>query len=132
MLDTLPAVVYDGECAFCRSQVARIRRMAGEGAFEFVPSRSSELYARFPQLQGENLNSGMRLVEPDGRTHVGADAVYAIARRLRGWRWIAWLYRVPGLHWVARSIYGWIAANRHRLGAVCETEACERPGSPSR
>ena len=41
----------------------------------------------------------MRLVNPDGSIDVGADAVYQIARRLSGWKHVAWLYRVPVLKW---------------------------------
>jgi predicted DCC family thiol-disulfide oxidoreductase YuxK len=65
----------------------------------------------------------MRLVHTDGSVSVGADAVYAIAGRLRGWRRVAWLYRVPGLRGLCRIAYGWIARNRHRIGGAC-TDAC--------
>jgi predicted DCC family thiol-disulfide oxidoreductase YuxK len=64
----------------------------------------------------------MRLICGDDGVHVGADAVYEIARRLPVCRWVAWIYRVPILHAVLPSAYGWVAANRGRLsgsGPVC-------------
>lgn len=108
-------VIYDAECAYCRAQVDRMRRGDRGGEFEFVPSKAPELPERFPQLTGADLNTGLRMVEPGGKVHVGADAVYRISRRLRGTCWFAWLYRVPGIHWLARRTYARIAARRHRL-----------------
>ena len=57
-----------------------------------------------------------KLITPDDDVHVGADAAYQIARRLPCWRRIAWLYKVPGIHWLTRAVYAWIAANRQSLG----------------
>lgn len=108
-------VVYDGECPFCRKQMAWVRARDRQEHFEFVPSQAPELTQRFPILEGENLSSGLRLLQVDGSVHSSADAVYEIARRLPRWRWLAWLYRVPGLRALARSLYRWIAAHRHVL-----------------
>ncbi len=123
------AIVFDGECAFCRRQIAWITRRDRAGAFEFVPRSTADLLQRFPMLASADLSTGMRAVLPDGRVAVGADAVYVVARRLRGWRWLALLYRVPVLHWLCRRAYGWIAANRYRLGPRC-AEACA-PAAPA-
>jgi predicted DCC family thiol-disulfide oxidoreductase YuxK len=117
-------VVYDGACAFCRRQVDWIRARSGD-QFEFVPRQDPALLARFPALNHAGLESGMRLVLPDGAVAVGADAVYQIARRLRGWRWPALAYRVPGLNLLARSAYAWIAKNRYRF-AHCSDDSCTR------
>jgi predicted DCC family thiol-disulfide oxidoreductase YuxK len=119
-----PVIVYDGECPFCRKQVDRIRSRDVRDQFEYLPRQSASLTDRFPILAEADFNTGMRLVLPDGQVHVGADAVYQIARRLAGWRRIAWLYRVPVLHALARRIYGWIAANRQRLGQDCSDASC--------
>jgi predicted DCC family thiol-disulfide oxidoreductase YuxK len=121
---TRPVVVYDGECPFCRKQVARIQRRDVRDQFEYLPRQAASLIDRFPILAEADFNTGMRLVLPDGHVHVGADAVYHIARRLPGWRWIVWLYRVPILHALARRIYRWIASNRQRLAQDCDDGAC--------
>ena len=67
----------------------------------------------------------MRLITPDDVIHVGADAAYQIVRRLRYLRRIAWLYHVPGIHWLTRAIYAWIAANRQSLGGKCDEETAK-------
>lgn len=110
-----PTIIYDGECSFCRRQVARIQRWSREGAFAYLTSQTPDLLERYPQLAQHNLGSGLRLVETDGAAFVGADAIYHITRRLPRWRWISWIYRVPGIRAVAVRLYAAIAARRHRM-----------------
>ena len=120
-----PTVVYDGECAYCRRQVQKMQRRDPDRIFAYVPRQTEGLTDRFPKLAEGDFNAGMRLIHEDGSISVGADAVYNIARRLVGWKRLAWLYRVPGLQQVFRAGYGWIAKNRHRLAKRCEDGACE-------
>ena len=119
-----PVVVYDGDCPFCRKQFARIRSRDIREQFEYVARQTPGLTDRFPALAQGDFNTGVRLVLPGGQVHVGADALYHIARRLPLWRWVAWLYRVPILHALARRAYRWIAANRQRFGQKCDDGAC--------
>lgn len=119
-------IIYDGACRFCQNQIARIRALDRKRAFEFAPSQAPDLLVRFPQLARADLSTGMRLVEADGRVHVGADAVYQISRQLFGVRWFSWIYRIPGLRWLARLLYSWIAARRQQLGGAGD-ERCAPP-----
>lgn len=122
----MPVLVYDGECNFCRRSVERIRKRDAAGAIECVPRQADGLTDRYPQLLEGDFNTGMRLIEPDGTVHVGADAMYHVMRELPRWRRLAWLYNVPGIHWLSRKVYAWIAANRYRLaGRSCESGACK-------
>ncbi len=122
-------LVYDGHCSFCRRWVARIAHGDRSGTFEFVPKQTEGLTERFPKLDEGDFNTGMRLITPDDVIHVGADAAYQIARRLRCWRRIAWLYLVPGIHSLTRSVYAWVAANRKSLIGGCDDGTCgpQRP-----
>lgn len=120
-----PVVVYDGACGFCRRQVEKMKGRDQSGFFEYVPRQAEGLEQRFPQLADGDFNSGMRLVHSDGAVSVGADAVYHIARRLNGWKRLAWLYRLPVLRALFRAGYGWIAANRYRLARKCDSQSCE-------
>jgi len=120
-------VVYDGNCPFCRRQLARIRLRDITERFEYVAKQSPGLNERFPALARGEFSAGMRLVRPDGQVRVGSDAIYEIAYQLPYWRWIAWLYRVPGIHALTRLVYRWIAANRTRLGRSCGDADCEIP-----
>ncbi|MCZ6834262.1 MAG: DUF393 domain-containing protein [Planctomycetota bacterium] len=122
-----PVIVYDGECSFCIKQMDRFRKRDSAGMYEYTPRQEPGLEDRFPGLAQGDFDTGMRLVRPDGTILVGADAVHGIARTLPPWKWAAWLYHIPGLKWLFRSLYGWIAMNRQRLGGSCETEACVLP-----
>jgi predicted DCC family thiol-disulfide oxidoreductase YuxK len=125
-------VVFDGECAYCQRQVARIRRLDVNRRFDLTPRQTEGLTARFPQLEQADFNSGMRLIGPEGRVYVGADAVYQIARRLPRWRRVAWMYRLPGLRRLLRAVYAWVAANRHALSGRCLDGTCsQRAGNRS-
>jgi predicted DCC family thiol-disulfide oxidoreductase YuxK len=117
-------VIYDGACAFCRKQAARIRAWDTRGRFELVARQTPGLEERFPKLAQADFNTGMRVVLRSGEIPVGADAAYEIARGLPRTRWFAWIYRVPGLKQIARGAYGWVAANRYRLSGKCETGSC--------
>jgi predicted DCC family thiol-disulfide oxidoreductase YuxK len=118
-------VVYDGQCAFCRKQVERFRRRDAQKVFEYLSRQAEGIEQRFPGLADGDFDSGMRLVHPDQSISVGADAVYEIARRVSGWKRLAWLYRVPVLNSICRAGYAWIAKNRHKLARKCEDGACK-------
>lgn len=121
--DQRDIVVYDNDCGFCQSQMQRLKRMDRHGRFNRVPRNDPELLDTYPQLKHHDFNTGIRVIKPDGRVLVAADAVYEMARQLPKYRWIAWLYRVPGLKQIARFIYNWIARHRHRLGQThCEID----------
>ena len=121
---TRPVVVFDGECPFCLKQVNRMQTRDTDATFEYVPRQADGLRQRFPELMEGNFISGMRLVHTDGSVSVGADAIYHIARRIKGWRRLAWLYRIPVLHWFFRRAYAWVAKNRYMLAKRCD-EGCE-------
>lgn len=120
-------LVYDGQCSFCRRCVSRIARWDRRDALELVARQTKGLTERFPRLVEGDFNTGMRLITPDDTIHVGADAAYQVARRLRYWRWIAWVYHVPIIHRLLRSAYAWIAAHRSadgELGSDCTDGTC--------
>lgn len=119
-------MIYDGNCGFCISQVERIRRLDVLGQFELLPSQTPDLLERFPQLAGHDLDSALRLVAPDGRVFVGAEAVYEIAKRLPRFRAVAWVYRLPLVRPIAERIYAWVARRRYQLSRCQSGSQCRR------
>ena len=109
-------VIYDANCSLCRHQIGVIRRRDKFAIFEYMPSQSEGLAERFPVLQAENFSTGLRLLSPENSVFTGPDAVYEVFRRLPYWRWLAWMYRLPGIHFLACQIYRYIALNREKLG----------------
>ena len=94
----------------------------------YMPAFGEVMWSK--SLDDDYYDTGMRLIRPDGSIYVGADSVYHIARQLPAWRWFAWLYRIPGIHAVARSAYAWVAAHRKSLGRNCDDGACAVPVTP--
>ena len=121
-----PVVVFDGECRFCTWSMNRIQKLDKQGQFAYLPRQAPGIEERFPKLADSDFNTGMRLVVTDDQIYVGADAVHQIYRRMPPFQLVAWLYRVPILHWVFRSGYALIARYRHLSGRVtCDTSACD-------
>jgi predicted DCC family thiol-disulfide oxidoreductase YuxK len=124
-----PAIIFDGECRFCQWSVDRIRALAEEGQFDYIPRQQPGLDERFPILANSDFNTGLRLIHPDGTVHVGADGVYEIYRRIPPYHLVAWIYRLPLVKQLFRLGYALVARNRHRFGrlsadAACDGDAC--------
>jgi predicted DCC family thiol-disulfide oxidoreductase YuxK len=130
-------VLYDGACNLCRASVARIRRMDPRGRIELLDLHDASVPARFPQI---NLDEAMRLmqaVDPHGRVYSGIDAWARVGLSLPGWKLIAWLLLVPGIHFVAQHFYAWVARNRYRWNReLCGDGTCalhvEQPSTPQK
>jgi len=66
-------VIWDGDCGFCRRSVEHLRARAGD-RIAFEPFQTA--HTRFPDIPREAFAASVHLVEPDGRTSRGAEAVY--------------------------------------------------------
>jgi acetyl esterase len=113
-IDAGPTVIYDGDCGFCRQSVELLRRWDREHVLRFVPFQDGAAVARF-EIALPALAAAMHLVLPDGRVFAGADAAPELLRLLPGKRWLAPVFRVPGVLPLARRAYAWIAARRRCL-----------------
>lgn len=111
---TGPTLIYDGECGLCRASVARVQRWDRERRLALVPFQDGARVAAFG-IPLPALAAAMHLVLPDGRVFTGADAAPEILRLLPGKRWMAVVFRIPGVRPVARRVYAWIARRRRCL-----------------
>ena len=120
MIDPSRAVlIYDAECPMCRASALWVMRLAlSRGALEILPCRSPARAARYPQISETACLAAMQLALPDGRILAGADAVPELLRRIRGLRWLAAFFALPGMRPLARRVYGWIARNRMRISCA--------------
>jgi predicted DCC family thiol-disulfide oxidoreductase YuxK len=118
-------VLYDGTCNLCRASVLRVRRMDPRARIDLLDLHDASMATRFPQV---NIDEAMRLmqaVDPRGHVYSGADAWARIGLALPGWKLIAWLLLVPGIHFIAQRVYAWIARNRYRWSReACEDGTC--------
>jgi len=118
-------VLYDGTCSFCRGSVERLRGFDTGGRVETLDLHDPSAQTRFPQVDREAAMRWMQAVDTQGRVWSGADAWARIGLLLPGWKLVAWILFIPGIHWIAFQVYAWIARNRYRWNAaVCEDGTC--------
>jgi len=111
-------LIYDGACPICQGGMLWVQQRALPGQFEFLPCQSPERRARFPSISEESCLEALQLVLPDGRVLAGAAAMPEILRRLRGWRWLARLFELPGAAAFAPRVYRWVARNRYVISCA--------------
>jgi predicted DCC family thiol-disulfide oxidoreductase YuxK len=59
----------------------------------------------------------------NGLINRGADAVVYVMTKLPSLRFVAWMYHIPGMKWLASRIYQWVAKHRYKLFG--KTEECD-------
>jgi predicted DCC family thiol-disulfide oxidoreductase YuxK len=107
-------MIYDGECGFCRTWIARWHRLTGDRV-EYAPYQ--QVASRFPAIPREAFAAAVHLVEPDGQVYKGAEAVFRSLARRPGLGWLPGLYRcLPPLAMASEAAYRWVARNRGWLG----------------
>ena len=111
-----PLVIYDGECGFCKTWIARWQVRTGD-AVDYEPSQAAG--SRFPEIAPEEYARSVQLVMPDGSVLAGAEAVAALAALPSGRGVFLWMYRhVPGARGAAELAYRLIASHRGAAAAM--------------
>lgn len=117
-------VLYDGECRFCRGQIAILRRLDLAGRLRFLSLHDPAVAREFPALTREELMAEMVVVDASGRMWRGASAVRYLSRRLVALWPIALPLHLPGTLPLWRGLYGLVARNRYRIAGGCRDGAC--------
>jgi predicted DCC family thiol-disulfide oxidoreductase YuxK len=115
-------VFHDGECPVCRMEVRYYRRLDKAGRIRWTDivaladsempagKTRAELLGRFHARELHNSD--------DSGWHVGVDAFARIWRELPGFRYLAWIFAVPGIRQIAKLAYlgflRWQARDRAR------------------
>jgi predicted DCC family thiol-disulfide oxidoreductase YuxK len=105
-------MIYDAECQFCQGWVNWIQERDTTQKIEFLPCQSEERKKRFPRIDETECLKAMVVGLPGGALLRGADGAPHLLEALPGWKWAASLFRIPGVLWIARPIYRFIAKNR--------------------
>ncbi|HUR51979.1 MAG TPA: DUF393 domain-containing protein [Mycobacteriales bacterium] len=115
-------LVYDGDCGFCTSSVQWLtRRHITVDAV--VPWQHTDVTQY--GLTEQQCEDAVQLVLPEG-TWSGHAAIGKLFLRSPSWRkLVGMLLLTPPTSWVARGVYRWVAANRHRMPGG--TPACALP-----
>ncbi|HHT9111558.1 MAG TPA: thiol-disulfide oxidoreductase DCC family protein [Candidatus Brocadiaceae bacterium] len=107
-------LIYDDRCSLCRGCMKWLELHAiRKDAFEFIPCQSDERRKRFPQITDEACQQFLHLVLPNHRILRGDEVLPEIMKRLRGFRWLSFLFKLPVMKIALYAIYRWVANNRY-------------------
>ncbi|MFN0205369.1 MAG: lipase maturation factor family protein [Planctomycetota bacterium] len=107
-------LIFDGHCAFCVAQSARLQRFA-RGRVELLSFREPGALERFPHISAERCEREMVLVAADGSAWGGAEAAARVWMLRAPLGWAGYLYYLPVVRELADITYHWISKNRFRL-----------------
>ena len=125
-------VLFDGMCPLCRKSVAILKRLDWLRRLSYHDARDFEhLPESAVPLEQERMLQEMHLVTPDRKkVYAGFHAFRWIAGRLP-LLWAIWpLLFLPGVPWLGRRVYRWVAKNRYNL-VPCHDGACALPPRPA-
>ena len=83
---SIPVLIYDGRCGFCRIWIDYWRRLTGD-RIEYLASQ--EVGDRFPQISPDAYKQAVQFVRPDGTVASGARAVFESLGLLSIYPWIS-------------------------------------------
>jgi len=113
MADTA-VLIYDDRCSLCCGCMRWLKLHAiGSGTFEFVACKSKERMSRFPTLNEKACLEALHMILPDGQILTGDKSLPEILIRLRYFRWLAVLFRIPVIRLFSYAVYRLIANNRY-------------------
>ncbi|MGH9406725.1 MAG: lipase maturation factor family protein [Terriglobia bacterium] len=105
-----PLLIFDGDCAFCRSSVDYWRKLTGESV-DYVPFQKAA--PEFPEIPLERFHRSVVLVEPSGEVSLAAEAVFRLRALVPGFGGRLWFYEhAPGFRFLSEKTYRVIAADR--------------------
>ncbi len=116
-------VLFDGACPRCRASMALLTAADPDRVLEPVDLTAVDVQSVHPALTREACLKSMHVISRTGDVSAGFDAV----RSLGAWLPLFWpltiIAWVPGVPWVGRRVYNFIAASRTR-DAACTDEFC--------
>jgi len=119
-------LIYDAGCPVCSKTVKWIEENEVKDSFEMLPCGSETLDAIFPDIERAACARAIHLVLPDGAVLSGEKALPEIFKRLRRYRLIAVLFRLPGATLVSRIFYRWFADRRYRIADFFHISALKK------
>jgi predicted DCC family thiol-disulfide oxidoreductase YuxK len=117
-------VLYDGQCRFCRGQMAILRRLDPTRRLQLTSLHDPSVARDFPELPRELLLEEMVTIDRRGRPRAGATAWRHVARQLPLLWPMAVPLHIPGSLPIWNWLYRLIARNRYRFAGTCEEGTC--------
>ncbi|MCH2148417.1 MAG: DUF393 domain-containing protein, partial [Phycisphaerales bacterium] len=111
-----PAVVFDGECLFCRRWIRRYWNLKHDGiAFASYQNASTQ----YPAISDDDFRKALHVIEPDGTVRRGAAACWRVLQLTTIRSWPLWLHEhVPPFRWLGDIGYRWVSRHRGGMNTV--------------
>ena len=113
-------ILYDSRCPLCRRGARRLGGVAVRRGFRLMPLQRRWVRELLPQSVADE----MLLLLPGGRLLGGVDAYIHLAARVWWATPLAALASIPGLNFMTRRLYTWIASNRLGISRACGLDQC--------
>ena len=126
MAPTLTAF-FDGDCPLCRREIDHYRECDGADRILWVDINHDRDTLAAHELSRHDAMARFHVRDPSGRWYTGAEAFTEIWARLPRWQWLARVFRVPGVTWIANPAYAAFA--RWRLRHRCRAGTCSSAGT---
>ena len=107
-------VLYDGACALCAVEMARLMKRNKRGLLHFVDVTAPGFEARSYGLEQNELMRVIHGVRADGSVIRGIETL-RLAYQGAGLSAIAWLLALPRINRIATWAYPYIADNRYTI-----------------
>ena len=121
-------VIYDGQCRFCRANVAIFAALDRGRRLAFISLHDESVYDRWPDLTHDQLMREMVIVDRSGRRHVGAGAIRYLSRRVPLMWPLAPFLHLPYSMPIWKWLYRQIATRRYLIAGkrvVCDEDSCK-------
>jgi predicted DCC family thiol-disulfide oxidoreductase YuxK len=120
-------LLYDGECPFCRTEVAMLKRLDRHNNLDMEDITAVGYDpGRYGLTRGEVMGV-LHGILPDGRVVRRVEAIRQAYKTI-GLGWLVAPTGLPGVGWALDRMYNVFARNRGRLGTLfgrsCESGKC--------
>ena len=110
---------YDDDCELCCRLQRLVQAWDPSGQVEAVALSAPDLDARFPDLDVARARQNLTARAADGTLYEDLAALRQVAVRIPRLRRLGWIYRLPGVHGVARGAYRSLNRYRRQLCREC-------------
>jgi predicted DCC family thiol-disulfide oxidoreductase YuxK len=129
MPNTLQRTIYfDGLCQLCSREIDMFRRRVTDSSLVYVDIAADNFDAAAHGVDPVLVHKTMHVRNEHGQLVTGVDALIAMWEMVPGFRWLAWLTRLPvlkQLSWVGYWVFAWIRPKLpKRKRATCDTGTC--------
>lgn len=112
-------LLYDDSCSLCRGCMKWIELHAiRKGVFACIPYQSVERRRRFPEVEDTACRQSLLAVLPGNVMLSGDTTLPEIVARLRGFRRLSILFKIPMVRNLLYILYHWVANNRYIISHV--------------